>query len=312
MLILSEHEVAQLLDLTELRNAMEAALISLSAGGVVQPLRSILPIPVHGGWFGQMCALYGDVIGSKLVTVFPGNAKLGLHTHHATIHLFKAETGEPMAIIDGRLITALRTAAVSALASRELADPGSRVLAILGSGVQARAHYHALSLVRTFHETRIWSRSPQHAEELAKELGARAMSAEGAVTGADVVVTATAAKEPILRGTWLKDGAHVNAVGAVGLHARELDDTAMRDSTVFVESRAAALAESAEITTSGATIFAELGELLAGTKSRGRSRITVYKGLGVAVEDVAAAKLVYEKAVSASYRCRTRDADALR
>ncbi len=295
MLLISEDEVERLLDLAELRAVMETALIELSAGRVTQPLRTVIPIARHAGWFGLMPAVYRDVIGAKLVTVFPQNASRGLHTHDAVIHLFRTETGEPLAILGGRLITAWRTAAVSSIATRELANPDARVLAILGSGVQARTHHRALSAVRTFEKVRVWSRTPEHAKRFADEIGAEAMSAEEAVCGADVVVTVTNSSEPILRGAWLKPGAHVNAVGAVGAKPREIDDAAMRNAAIVVECREAAMRESADIIQSGATIHAELGELLAGTKEKPQGRTTIYKSLGVAVEDVAAAKLVHEK-----------------
>ncbi len=221
--------------------------------------------------------------------------RAGLHTHQASIQLFRAETGEPLAILGGRAITALRTAAVSALATRELAATDAHVLAILGSGVQARTHYDALRLVRRFDQVRVWSRTPEHAKRFADEIGAIATSAEEAVRGADVVATVTHSSQPVLQGAWLKAGAHVNAVGAVGLQAREIDDEAMRGAAVVVESREAALRESGDIVQSGAAIYAELGELLSRAKPRPRSRTTIFKSLGVAVEDVAAAKLVYEK-----------------
>lgn len=302
VLILSEDEVARLLDPIELRAAMEKALIELSAGRVVQPVRSAVRITRHNGWFGLMPAVYEDVIGSKLVTVFPENAKRGVHTHNAVIQLFHATTGEPLAVLGGRVITALRTAAVSALATRELSDPRARTLAILGSGVQARTHYQALRSVRDFEETRVWSRTAQHAERFAAEIGARAVTAEEAVKEADVVVTVTNSSEPVLYGAWLKDGAHVNAVGSVGPRSSEIDVAAMTAAAVIVESREAAMQESGEIIQSGAKIYGELGEILAGTKPKPQGRITVYKSLGVAVEDVAAAKLVYEKAE----RCEPR------
>lgn len=297
MLLISEDEVERLLELSELRVVMEAALTELSAGCVTQPLRTVIPISKHAGWFGLMPAVYKDVIGVKLVTVFPQNATRRLHTHDAVIHLFRSETGEPLAILGGRLITAWRTAAVSSIATRELARPNARVLAILGSGVQARTHHRALTQMRRFEEVRVWSRTPEHAKRFADEIGAAAMSAEEAVCGADVIVTVTSSFEPILRGAWLKRGAHVNAVGAVGVKPRELDDEAMRDAAIVVECRDAAMHESGDIIQSGATIYAELGELLAGTKEKPQGRTTIYKSLGVAVEDVAAAKLVHEKAL---------------
>jgi ornithine cyclodeaminase/alanine dehydrogenase-like protein (mu-crystallin family) len=236
------------------------------------------------------------VFGAKLVTVFPENATRGLHTHHAVIQLFRADTGEPLAIMDGRHITAWRTAAVSAIATRELSNPDSRVLAILGSGVQARTHFHTLKTVRAFEEVRIWSPTEEHARRFAAEIGASYMPAEQAVRGADAIVTATAAVEPILRGAWVKPGGYVNAVGAIGPVARELDKELMRRAAVVVESRESARNESAEIAGSGAAVYAEIGELLAGTVEKPRARNVVYKSLGIAVEDIVAARLVFERA----------------
>lgn len=296
MLIISEEDVERLLNPAELPEVMEAALIELSAGRVRQPLRTVIPVTEHAGWFGLMPALYGDVVGTKLVTVFPQNAGRGLHTHDATIHLFSAKTGEPLATLGGRIITAWRTAAVSAIATRELSNPDAHVLAILGSGVQARTHYRALNLVRSFDEVRVWSRTQEHASRFAEETGAKAMSAEEAVREADVVVTVTNSPEPVLRGAWLKLGAHVNAVGAVGANRREIDDEAMENAAIFVESREAALHESGEIIHSAAPIYAELGEILARNKPKPQGGTTIYKSLGIGIEDVAAAKLVYQKA----------------
>jgi ornithine cyclodeaminase/alanine dehydrogenase-like protein (mu-crystallin family) len=295
VLLISEDDVQHLLDLTELRAAMELALTELSGGRAIQPVRMLVPLTEHSGWFGLMPAIYRDVIGAKLVTVFPGNAGRGLHTHNAMIQLFQAETGEPLAVLGGRLVTALRTAAVSAIATRELSNPNARVLAILGSGVQARTHYQALSLVRNFDDVRVWSRTPEHAERFADEIGARATGPEEAVRDADVVATVTNSSEPVLRGVWLKEGAHVNAIGAVGPNAREMDDDAMKNSVIVVESREAALRESGEIVRSGAVIYAELGELLSRSKPNPKGQTTIYKSLGVAVEDIAAAKLVFDK-----------------
>jgi ornithine cyclodeaminase/alanine dehydrogenase-like protein (mu-crystallin family) len=296
-LYLPEERIAELLDLQQLIPALEQALIDFSSGRVVQPLRSVIRVEEHAGWFGLMPAVYGDVFGAKLVTVFPNNAARGLHTHHALIQLFRAETGEPLAILDGRFITAWRTAAVSSIATRELSNPDARVLAILGSGVQARTHFHALKTVRSFSEVRVWSPTEEHARRFASEIGASYMSAEQAVRGADVIVTATAAVEPILRGAWVKPGAYVNAVGAIGPVARELDDELMRSAAVVVESRESARHESAEIAQSGVAVYAELGELVAGTLRKPTAPVTVYKSLGIAIEDVVAARLVYRAAV---------------
>jgi len=287
--------VQRVLRLEALLPAMERALIDFSAGRVVQPVRSIISIQQHSGFMGLMPAVYGDIMGAKLVNFYPNNGARGLPTHLAIIALFRSDTGEPLAIMDGRLITELRTAAVSAVATRLLSAPDARRLAILGSGVQARAHVRALSLVRNFDEIRIWSRSPQHAKLLADEIGGIATSAEEAVRDADVVVTVTNSAEPVLRGKWLKPGVLINAVGAVGPKRRELDDDAMRGAFV-VDSREAALQESGDMLLAGANIYAELGELLAATKPKPETEITVFKSLGLAVEDLAAAKLVLDAA----------------
>jgi thiomorpholine-carboxylate dehydrogenase len=291
---LDETAIRPLLSFEALIPAMEQALADFSAGRVQQPARGILSIPQHHGFMGIMPAVYGDVMGAKLVTLYSGNGSRGLPTHQAVIALFRADTGEPLAIMDGRLITEMRTAAVSAVATKLLSAADARSLAILGSGVQARAHFHALSSVRTFDDIRIWSRNAQNAQALADEIGARATSAEDAVRGADVVVTVTNSPEPVLRGAWLKPGVLVNAVGAVGPKHREVDDEAMRGAVV-VDSREAAMKESGDVLLANAPIYAELGELLAGTKPIPRAKITVFKSLGLAVEDLAAAKLVLEQ-----------------
>lgn len=288
-----ETAVRRVLRYEDLIPAMGRALIDFSSGSVVQPVRSILPVVQHHVSFGVMPAVYGDVMGAKLVTLAPRNATLGLPTHQGIIVLFRSETGEPIAVMDGRLITEMRTAAVTAAATKLLAAPDARALAILGSGVQARAHRKALSLVRSFDEVRVWSRNSAYAQELAEEIGGTATTAEDAVRGADVVVTVTHASEPILFGQWLKPGVLVNAVGAVGLRNREVDDATMQGAVV-VDSREAALVESGEIALAGATIYAELGEILAQKKPKPSATITVFKSLGLAVEDLAAAKLVHD------------------
>ena len=293
--VISEDQVNAHLDHNELLNAVNTALIDLSAGAVTQPLRAVIPIPQQSAWFGLMPAVYRDVIGAKLVTVFPGNVSKGLESHQAVIQLFDFETGVPLATVAGRTITAWRTAAASALATRALARPDARVLAILGSGVQARTHAFMLRLVRNFEQIRVWSRTPANAARFAAEIGGEVMTAKQAVRDADVIVTVTHSFEPVLRGEWIAEAAHINAVGAVGLHARELDDSAMRESAVVVESRQAAMNEAGDIVHSGAPIYAELGEILSGSKPKPQSRHTVYKSLGVAVEDVAVARLIYRK-----------------
>lgn len=298
---LSEDEVRPLLKLEELIPAMERALIDFSAGRVVQPVRSAVNVAQYHGFMGIMPAVYGDLMGAKLVNLYPENTALGIPTHQAVIAIFRAETGEPLAMMDGRLITEERTAAVSAVATKLLARPDAHRLAILGSGVQARGHFRALSLVRKFDDVRVWSRNAENAKSFAEEIGARGMPAEDAVRDADVVVTATNSPEPVLHGAWLKPGVLVNAVGAVGKKNRELDGDAMRGAVV-VDSRDAAEKESGDIALANATIYAELGELLAGSKPLPQSEITVFKSLGLAVEDIASARLVLERMAQAAAR----------
>jgi len=295
MLYLDEGQVRRHLRLEELIPAMEKALIDFSAGKVIQPVRSVIMVDPPGGFFGMMPALTPDGLGLKIVTFYPPNAELGIPTHMATIFLVDPETGAPLAVMDGTLITEMRTAAVSAAATKLLAAPDASVLAILGSGVQARSHVGALRLVRRFEEVRVWSPTKAHAKRFAEEIGAKAMSTEDAVRDADVVVTATNSKMSILRGVWLKPGCHINAVSACRPDWRELDDDAMRN-VVFVDSREAATKESGDVILSGAKIYAELGEALAGKVPPRASETTIFKSLGMAVEDIAAAMLVYRAA----------------
>jgi ornithine cyclodeaminase/alanine dehydrogenase-like protein (mu-crystallin family) len=291
-MFLDEPAVRSLLLMEELIPAMAEAMRDLSAGNVVQPLRQVLPVPEHHGFFGVMPA-YSGALGAKLVTFFPNNK--GIPTHHAMILLFHPETGEPLVTMDGRLITEMRTAAVSAVATDLLARKEVNVLAILGTGVQASSHLEALRLVRQFREVRVWS--PHNAARFAKTHGVHAAySAEQAVTGADVVVVATSATTPLLKGEWLSAGVHINAVGATRPNWRELDDEVLVRGKLFVESREAASKESGDVIAAG-QIFAELGEVIAGIKPGRESdkEVTLYKSVGVAVEDIAAASLVYRK-----------------
>jgi alanine dehydrogenase len=293
VLILDETAVRELLDMRALIPAMETALQRLSAGEVVQPVRAIVPVTGHGGFLGSMPAFASTTLGAKLVTFYPGNE--GVPTHHALVILFKPETGEPLAVMDGRLITEMRTGAVSAVATHALARSDASVLAILGSGVQAQSHLEALRLVRGFHEVRVWS--PRHAGAFAERFGIRAArSAEDAVGGADVVVVATASRTPVLRGGWLSSGMHINAVGAVRPDWRELDDDVLRRARLFVESREASVRESGDVIAAGA-IDAEIGEVIAGTNAGRRSteEITLFKSVGVAAEDLASAEIVYRR-----------------
>jgi ornithine cyclodeaminase/alanine dehydrogenase-like protein (mu-crystallin family) len=294
-LFLDEEQVSAVLSYDELIPAIRQALMDFSAGRVVQPLRTVMSVAPHGGWFAVMPAVYGEVMGTKMVTFYPRNVDKGKHTHLAMIQLFRADTGEPLAIMDGRLITEMRTAAVSAVAVDLLARPEAKVLGILGSGVQARSHVQALSRLRRFAEIRVWSRSEENATRFAEEVGARVTgTTEEAVSGADVVLTLTSSPEPILFGRWLKKDAMVCAVGAVTPDRRELDDEAMRGSVV-VESREAAMREPGDILLAKAQVTAEIGELLHGAALHRRDRPVVFKSVGIAIEDVAAAKLVYDR-----------------
>ena len=296
-LFLNEEQVRQHLRMSELIPAMEKALIDFSASRVNQPVRSVIEVDVAAatGFLGLMPALTPDGLGLKAVTFYPSNAERGIPTHMATIFLVDPQTGTPLAIMDGRLITEMRTAAVSAAATRLLASPDAKILAILGSGVQARSHIEALRLVRSFEEIRVWSPTFEHAKQFANEVGATAMSAEETVRDADVIVTVTSSKTPVLRGAWLKPGCHVNAVGACRPDWRELDDQAMRN-VVFVDSREGAMKESGDVILSEAQIYAELGEALAGKVPPRATETTIFKSLGMAGEDIAAAMLVYRAA----------------
>jgi ornithine cyclodeaminase/alanine dehydrogenase-like protein (mu-crystallin family) len=295
-IFLNEEQVRKHLVMADLIPAMEKALADFSAGQVTQPVRQVISVDPPGGFYGIMPALTPDGLGQKIVTFYPPNATKGIHTHMALIILNDRETGAPLVVMDGRLITEMRTAAVSAAATKLLAPKNCKVLAILGSGVQARSHFEALRLVRDFQEVRVWSQTKSNAEAFAKEIGGRSTSVEEAVRGADVVVTVTSSKTPVLKGEWLKPGCHVNAVGACRPDWRELDDAAMHNSVVFVDSREAAMKESGDVILSGAKIYAELGEAFAGKIDNRAGETTIFKSLGMAVEDIAAALLVYRKA----------------
>src|SRR5262245_126985 len=293
-MILDEDAVRSLLSMKELIPVMARALADLSSGRVVQPVRVMVPVAEHEGFLGVMPA-YAGALGAKLVTFFPNNK--GMHTHHALILLFRPETGEPLVTMDGRLITEMRTAAVSAVATQHLARRSASVLAILGSGVQARSHLEAVRLVREIRDVRVWS--PRNARAFAERHGVRAAtSAEEAVRGADIVVVASTSMTPVLKGEWLSPGAHVNAVGAPRPTWRELDDDALARSRVYVESREAATRESGDVIAAG-KVLVEIGEVVAGAQPGRKSEdeITLFKSVGVAVEDVATADLVYRKAV---------------
>jgi len=312
VIVLSEAEVTEHLAMGACIEAMERALGELARGESQMPLRSAMRGAGAAGLLGLMPAWRGGehpVYSLKAVGVFPGNPRLGLDAHQGTVTLFDGETGRPTAILNASAVTSIRTAAVSALATRLLARPDAASLAILGSGVQARAHLTALMLVREFATVRIHSPNAEHAADLVAtavaEFGDRARfeaspSARDALAGADVVVTATNSQIPVLARDWLADGAHVNAVGASIRSARELDVATVADAEMFVDARESAANEAGEYLlalSEGAIgpdhIRAELGELAIGSRAgrSGPGALTLFRSLGLAVEDLAAAEV---------------------
>ena len=307
---LDESQVRALLPLDSLAATMASALAAFSAGGVIQPVRTVIEA-AHGAFFASMPALVRSpaAMGAKLVTVFPANAAQGLPTHLATILLLDPETGATLAVMDGRYITEMRTAAVSAASLLHLARPNPRALAILGSGVQAASHLEMLRRAAPFGDVRCWSPTPAHRQRFAAEHpGLRVCStAEEAVRGADIIALVTSSVTPVLRSEWVAPGAHVIAVGACRPHEREIDPPLLARARLFVDSRQAALQESGDVILGirgghfAESQIAELGEVIAGT-TPGRTsedQITIFKSLGLAVEDIAAAQLVYARAVTA-------------
>ena len=295
---ISEHEVREVLTYEALIPAIRQALIDFSAGLVDQPARMVLRANnaegIRNGWFAVMPVIAGDMMGVKTVTFYPGNAELGLHTHMAVVELIRRSTGEPLAVMDGRLITEMRTAAVSAVALDALAPATATSLGILGSGVQARSHIEAFRRVRpALNEICVWSRTTANAERLAAETGARVVSIEEAAAS-DVVLTVTSSPTPILEGRWLSEEALVLAVGATGASLRELDDELMRSCFVVAESRSCAERESGDVRLSGATVQAEIGEVLSGKIAAPVGRRILFKSVGMAIEDLVGASLVWQ------------------
>jgi alanine dehydrogenase len=315
MLVLSERDVQRLLNIEELIQALEQAHIQYSTGKAVMPVRLVVPLPqIHGRITGMPGYLTQDkALGMKVVTYFQNNPKQDLPAILATIMLFSAETGKLIAVIDGSFITAIRTACASAMATKGLANPNTPVAGILGAGVQARAHIQALCRVKKLQRIKIYSPLGISAERVRQELESEVgvdievvSSAEDTVRGADLVVTVTTAKEPVLELEWLKPGAHINAVGSHRPDLREIDGTTLARSKVVVDSREAVMAECGDIllaikenSITENSIHAEIGEVLAGTKPGRTSadEITLYKSVGIAIQDVAAAHLIYHKAL---------------
>jgi ornithine cyclodeaminase/alanine dehydrogenase-like protein (mu-crystallin family) len=289
----NEEQIAGVLEWAPLIDVMENALISLSAGKVEQPVRQMVPVPGRDAIIAAMPAV-GEAMAVKVVTLFHENAGTGLSTHQAVIMLFDITNGTPLAVMDGRLITEMRTAAASAAAVRALAVETPEVVTIMGSSVQARAHAEALATVRPLGELRLWSRTETSGYAAAADIGAVFVAdAEQAVRGADIIACTTSATEPVLMGDWLKSGAFVTAVGWNGHNGRELDDAAM-DNTVLVEEIETAQNQAGNIRGSDCEIFAEIGEIYTGKKTVRGGATVIYDSVGVAILDVAAAKLAYD------------------
>jgi len=299
MLVLSRAEVRRLLDLDQLLEALERAFVELSAGRASVPPR--IAAETERGLLAAMPGYADGILETKLVSVFAGNHEVGLPSHQATIALFDDETGQPLALMDGTEITAVRTGAASAVATRALARPDAGVLAVLGAGVQARSHIDAATRVRQFDDVRVASRNVEHARALADEVGGTAYgSFDEAVAGADVVCACTDAGQPIFTAESLEAGMHVTSVGA-SRNGPELDPAVMRAGLLTVESRVAFEpypAGAHELQGLDPDDAVELGEVLAGTREGRASaeQVTVYKSMGHAVEDAAAAGLVYRRA----------------
>jgi alanine dehydrogenase len=313
LLIITSAQVRELLPMDECIDTMAEALKALRAGEAVNPLRTVLGLPDQHGYLITMPSSVSQSMGVKVISVMPGNHGTQYDSHMGAVLLFEAQHGRPLALMEAGAITAIRTAAVSGVATRLLANPDASDLAILGSGVQAHTHLEAMSVARNIRRARVWSRNPDHAQAFAERESAHypfpiepMFTAEEAVSGADLICTTTAAAEPILKGEWVSPGTHLNVVGASLPTARECDTALMVKSRLFVDRRESTLAESGDFLipkSEGAIddghIQGELGEVLLdivpGRSSR--DEITLFKSLGLAIEDLAAAQLIYAKAI---------------
>jgi len=318
LLALTERDVYDMLPMRDCIRIMAEALAALAEGRAYLPLRAVMSIPDGRGVLAMMPGfMWGDsrsdaALGFKAVSVFPGNAERGVDTHQGTVALLDPDTGELRAVMDGGAITAIRTAAVSGVATDRLAQKESATVAILGAGVQARTHLEALASVRQLSGVRIWSRRPERAREFVALQRSKyrfpieaVPTAEAAVREADIVTTVTASPEPVVSRSWVKPGVHINAVGSSTRAARELDSATVAAARVFVDSRESAMAEAGDLlipiqegAITAAHIVAELGEVVAGKQPGRRSpqEITVFKSLGLAIEDVVAAAFVVRHA----------------
>lgn len=313
LLIANHHEVQQFLPMSECIDVVEAALKMLNQGNALNPLRSGMWLPDKSGLLGVMSGYLGDpeIMGLKTVSVFLGNDKTEYHSHQGSVMIFETKNGRPLAIMDAAEITAIRTGAASGVATRLLANPNADDLAILGSGVQARMNLGAMITVRPIKKVRVWSKTQSNAQQLADSESKKhgipievMQSAQSAVEGASIICTTTAAREPILMGDWLAEGTHINAVGSSIKFTRELDTAAVVKSRLFVDRKESTINEAGDYLfpkEEGAIdeshIQGEIGDILL-NKVRGRrseTDITLFKSLGLAIEDLAAAYHVYEK-----------------
>ncbi|MGQ0538493.1 MAG: ornithine cyclodeaminase family protein [Gemmatimonadaceae bacterium] len=313
-IILSHGEVARLLPMETCIDLMADALAATSNNEALLPLRNVVRLPGGPNAFVLMPALLDSALGAKVITVFPENAATPFESHIGVVLYFETSNGQLRAIIDASSITAIRTAAVSGLATKLLARGDAGDLALLGAGVQALTHLEAVRSVRPVRRVRVWSRSAERRDSFARlakaSLGVDvepSATARDAVQGADIVCTVTAAREPVLSGTWLSAGAHVNAVGASLANARELDTAAVVRSRLYVDRRESALKEAGDFliprsegAITDAHIIGEIGELVTGKAvgRRGDGDITLFKSLGLAVEDVACAAYLYKRALA--------------
>jgi ornithine cyclodeaminase/alanine dehydrogenase-like protein (mu-crystallin family) len=314
LLVLSSGAVRSVLGYSECADAMREALIARSRGEVFQPLRTVIKPPAAPGLMGLMPAYQQGMqagYGLKAICITPGNPAAGLDTHQGIVLLSSSATGEPLAVLNASAVTEIRTAAVSAVATSLLASSRADVMAIIGTGVQARAHLHAIGATRPLAEIRVagstHAKAAKFAAEMASSVSAgtrlvAAASVRDAVEGAGIVVTGTNSAEPVLRREWLSPGVHINAVGACLPHARELDTATVADAALFADSRESMLAEAGDYVLAAAEgavgpdhIQAEIGDLLAASKPgrTGEREITVFESLGLAIEDLAAANVAY-------------------
>jgi ornithine cyclodeaminase len=314
VIVLGERDVYELLTIADCIDVMDGAFRTVAAGNFAQPQRLIAWLPGGRGAIGSMPAYLGDpdTLAAKVITVFPENRAAGLESHQGSVLLHETQTGRPLAIVHAGAVTAIRTAAVSALAARILSNPNATRLGLLGSGTQARTHLEAMRAIRPIAHVKVWSRTPDHANAFAAQESARcgipievASSPRDAVRGSEIVCTLTAATAPVLEGEWLEPGMHVSAAGSSVPPFRELDSQAVERARVFVDNRECVLNEAddlrvpiAEGVVTPEHILGDLGELVTG-KVRGRTTpadVTLFKSVGMAIEDAAAARELFSRA----------------